>query len=186
MDWNSPIMLGVSIFGFPIQYLMCIVLMAVGHLVRDGWPPTGNTNFGSRPIGGIFCIFGCMSVFGAVVGGLLGLSVLIGFWLDQKHGEGHRARSWGDAGYLAISGITSVAFTTGVAAYMFGWAAFVILALGVIKPAIWNFYWHLPFTWPNPSWWQPTRMSAITFGACFGGLLAFMHYLTQVPARGMI
>lgn len=158
--------------------LLCVVLTSAGHLVRDGWPPIGMTNLGSRPVGGLLCILGCIALFGWAIGGALGLSVFIGFWLDQKHGEGQRARNWEDAGYLAISGSTSVAFATAVAWYFYGWPAFVLSAMALLKPLIWNFYWH-GFSWPSAGWLQPTRMSAITYGAALGGLLAFMSYLTQ-------
>jgi hypothetical protein len=159
----------------------CIALFALGHLVRDGWPSLGTTH-GARAAGMALCCFGVSFVHPDFAAALIGVGVWIGFYTDQKHGEGQQARGWADAGYLALSGVTSVLpLAVFVAAFDLLPAKFgnsgisgpyfeVLPLVGLAKPPIWFLAW---FVRPD-RWWpwaEPTRASAILFGAVFGAAL---------------
>lgn len=144
--------------------LACIVLFALGHLVRDGWPATGSTQL-ARAIGGGFAIAG--AAFASPHAVLLGLAVWAGFYADQKHGEGQRGATWKDAAYLTLSGVTSLVPLACAEAWFNGPWSFLLLAAGLLKAPIWFGWWHSPVQQLGP-WFQPTRLAALAFGALVG------------------
>lgn len=152
------------------SYLLCVSLITLGFVVRDGWPVLGHTNRSARPVGGFLCGLGGMALFNDYVGVAIGVALFISFFLEQKHGEGQRARDWSDMKYLAISGVTLVALPTAVLMSLVDVkAGFLGGFLGlVLKPVIWWVSWRVR---PSDGWWQPTRVAAIQFGIMYGMFL---------------
>jgi fucose permease len=143
--------------------------MAWAHLYRDGFPATGQTHL-ARGIGGFMAMWACALAYGWW-GAAIGAAVWVGFYLDQKHGEGQQARDLKDAGYLALSGVTSLALPAAVA-WVAGqeMAALALLVVATLKPGIWFAAWRVnPARW-HP-WLEPTRVSAILFGAAVGAAM---------------
>jgi hypothetical protein len=154
---------------------LAMLLIAGGHLVRDGTPPLGSTHL-ARAIGGLLCVAGAATVtlsWGAV---LLGLAIWAGFYADYGHAVGQRARHWGDAGWLAISGFTSVLPLTAALAWggfsLPVMAGLVPFAAAVLKPAIW-FEAYAVNAWTG-NWFSPTRAAATVFGAFVGLTLVWL------------
>jgi hypothetical protein len=152
---------------------LCILLFAIGYLVRDGWPATGRTNLGSRPLGAVLCGLGTWCVAPWWVALVITATELLSFYTDQKHGEGQQATSLKDAGTLAVSGVTSLAPVAFLGAYFNPYYALALFA-GLIKPLIWFSAW-----WIRPdrlwSWLEPTRVSAIIFGVLTGTIIGVIN-----------
>jgi hypothetical protein len=148
---------------------ICIALFALGHLFRDGSPTTDSTQI-ARLGGAFLCGLGALSVLPPHEALIVGLAMLVGFYTDQKHGEGQNARGWTDAAYLALSGFTSLVQLTLALIYFHGpWAGLVALA-GLIKPPIWFAAWAVnPARWWTPAY--PTRVAAMIFGALIGAVV---------------
>jgi hypothetical protein len=150
---------------------LCIFLFAWGHLYRDGYPATHSTHL-ARAIGGFMALAGAIGAIGPAWGAAVGLAIWIGFYVDQKHGEGQNATGWRDVGFLALSGVTSLLLAAAVLAlrdvlaYRDPWGGLFVL-LGLVKPGIWFFWWRVrpDRLW---SWLEPTRVAAINFGAFAG------------------
>lgn len=151
--------------------MIAIALCAIGGLVRDGMPPLGSTH-AARGLGGFLCVLGGFLTTWDWTGALLGFAVYLGFYTDCWHGEGMQARDWEDAGYLAVSGLTSLLPLAVASWWLDGawWVALVALA----KPAIWFTAWRLPVKWSHDpeGFLVPTRIAAVTWGALVGGILA--------------
>jgi hypothetical protein len=141
-------------------FMACILLFAVGHVIRDGFPALGSTH-GARALGAFSCLLGGLCVLAWPQAALVGLGVLAGFYIDQKHAAGQQARGWSDAGWLTVSGITSIAPLALVT--LNPW----LLLIGLVKPGIWFAAWRIPF-FEDSSFWYPTRVSAGVFGAVIG------------------
>jgi len=152
-----------------ISVIASVLFCAAGHLVRDGWPVLGSTHL-ARACGGLLCLAAALVVTGASLEGLLfGAAILVGFYTDMKHGEGNNATTLVDAGYLALSGATSIT-PLALAAWLIpggSWvAALAIPAAAILKPPVWflarriNTY-GLPYT----------RVAAVAFGAAVGAAL---------------
>lgn len=164
--------------------LLAIPLVAIGYLIRDGFPALGSTHL-ARLAGGLWCIAAGALAWAGWHGCLLGLAIYAGFYSDMEHGEGHRARGWVDVPPLAISGVTSLlplALVMGLnpPALLHGFlmpdwlAAGVVLAAGLLlKPVIWFAAWEFPYP-VGHRLLQPTRMAAIDFGAVIGALIVFV------------
>ena len=86
-----------------------IVLIAWAHFIRDGTPSLGSTTL-ARLVAGMICMVASVLIFAPVgwVGLGLGAAIYLGFYTDSRHAAGQRARGWGDAGLLAVSGVTSI------------------------------------------------------------------------------
>lgn len=155
-----------------------ILLCALGHLVRDGWPILGTTH-GARLLGGFLCMLGGFLLTFAWPTTLLGAALYAGFYADFHHGEGQRARNPRDALALAISGISSLAPLAAAAYWALAPGAGWLWLAGLVKPAVWFAAWRLPIGWSRDpdGILQPTRLAAITWGACAGGLLALLSAL---------
>lgn len=175
---------------------VCIGLFALGFLNRDGFPATGETQL-ARFVGAFWCMGGAAAVLSPVAAFAVGLAIWLGFYTDQKHAEGQQARDWKDAGYLALSGVTSltplvVALSTrfldgGAAGWLVGLAFVVDLKVaaigalvGLVKVPVYFAAWRLfgenengqrvpPFGWA-----QPTRIAAIVFGAVVGAAVSVL------------
>jgi hypothetical protein len=154
-----------------INTALCILLFAVGHLIRDGLPGTGSTHL-ARAIGAFFCMAGASAVLAPVPAVLVGLAVVAGFYFDRKHGEGQNARSAADTEFLMLSGLTSVAPLV----LLVPWA---VLA-GVAKPPVWIAAWKVV---PERRWLSPTRAAATVFGALIGAAVALVPVLVPLLAR---
>lgn len=172
---------------------LCIVLFAAGHLVRDGWPPWRplvltwppllqrifNPTQLARVSGAVLCGAGAWAVHPPLASLWLALAVLAGFYGDMKHGDGQSATGWRDAGFLALSGVTSLGPLAAVEWWLSGDPHRVlILLVGLTKIPIWFGWWaieghhgerRMTGFWP---WLQPTRLSAIAFGAAIGAMVA--------------
>ncbi len=171
---------------------LCILLCAVGHLVRDGWPSFRQleTRLGAdtwpawlrfilnptqiaRVTGGLLVFLGALAVHAIGTAALLAGAVLVGFWTDMKHGDGQSATGWRDAGYLLLSGVTSLVPLALAGWWIGGSTALLIMLIGLLKPPIWFGAWAV-----RPDrWWpflDPTRVGAILFGASVGALLGFV------------
>ncbi len=154
-----------------IEALAAVLLCAVGHLFRDGTPPLGSTQI-ARAVAGVFCVVGALLLFPLWVGVAFGLAVWVGFYSDQQHAKGQQARGWQDAGWLAVSGVTSLAPIAIVAMLTLQpWAWLVFLA-GALKPAIW-FGAYEVVSQKN----YPTRPAAVAFGALVGVVLVGLSTL---------
>lgn len=173
----------------------CLALFALGHVVRDGWPawktilgPLVGTPFEwvyhlstqlARISGAAVCGLGAWMVHDWTMAAAIGVAVLAGFYVDMKHGDGQGASSWDDAGYLSLSGLTSLIPLALLAVFLRGeHAAFIVFA-GFAKVPIWFGWWALEgksgritAVWP---WGYPTRLAAMTFGAVVGGLSLLIH-----------
>lgn len=164
----------------------------LGHVFRDGWPPTGQTQV-ARVSGALLC---CVGLYYPVLHGLgspwvagiagfnylfplyVAVPVLIGFFIDSDHARGQQARGWADAGFLLISGLTSVLPMIVLLSllisgpYILGWSSTILwpLAAAFLKPPIWFLTkrW-IPTTEP---FFYYTRVSAGLFGAAFGATVA--------------
>lgn len=153
-----------------IYIALCILLCAVGHMVRDGWPTLHSTHL-ARGLGAAWCYFGALSLFSPHDAAALAAAVWIGFYFDMKHGEGQGPWSGTlhNLPYLILSGVTSlvpldVALSAITGHYLIPWCL-----AGLVKPAIWWTAWAIK---PDRFWsfLQPTRVAAITFGAVVGAL----------------
>lgn len=151
--------------------IVTILLFALGHLFRDGSPATGHTHV-ARWGGAFLCGLGALAILAPWEADLVGLAMLVGFYVDQKHAKGQDTRGWKDAAYLAWSGVTSLVPLAALAAYICGpWTGLAALA-GLAKPAIWFGCAALkPARWWAPAY--PTRVAATLFGA-LAGLLAWL------------
>lgn len=149
-----------------------ILLCALAHLARDGFPPLGTTH-GARALGGFLCALGGFLLTFEWQTTLMGFALYVGFYSDTWHGEGHRARGWRDVLPLIVSGCTSL-LPLGLAAILINPFLGLVVLAGVVKPLIWFAAWHLPVTWSTDEQglWQPTRVAAVTWGAGLGALLA--------------
>lgn len=151
-----------------------IVFSALGHMIRDGWPPLGST-LAARVIGAAVIWAGLLIVTDWMAAGALALAILAGFYTDMRHGEANKG-NW-TAGI--ISGITSLV-PLGIVASFLAWSAWwgLIVLAGVMKPIIWQGAWALdPGRYADmvPGWLamvtEPTRVAAIIWGAWVGVLL---------------
>jgi hypothetical protein len=147
-----------------MKIVLFIGLVTLAHVIRDGWPDLRALTAGklgttaARAFATLICAF-AGALIGGLIGTLLGLSIGIGFWADQKHGEGQEARGWRDAMWLSVSGLTSLAppaLASGV--LIDPWCALIGFA-GLFKPAIWFSAWRLV-----PARLYPTRVAAGVFG----------------------
>jgi len=156
------------------MFALCILLFAAGHMVRDGYPATGSTQL-ARALGAILCGVGALAVSSLSVSAMVGAAILIGFYTDQKHGEGQNARGWRDSAFLLLSGVTSlVPLAASVAAIRFNPAAFYLLLVGFAKPPIWFVSWRVAPTGPH-IWLVPTRLAAMVWGAAVGAAVITIH-----------
>jgi len=148
-----------------------ILLCALGHLVRDGFPIL-NTTHGARALGGFLCTLGGFLLTWEWHGALLGFALYVGFYADMLHGEGQRGRGWVDVLPLIISGCTSL-LPLGLASILINPFYGLVVFAGILKPLVWFGWWHLPIKWnPEAEFFVPTRMAAITWGALTGLLLS--------------
>jgi hypothetical protein len=153
--------------------LLTILLFAVGHMIRDGWP-TLNSTQAARALGAFVCFLGAWATLPIMLAAVVGAAVLVGFYCDTDHAEGQGPwnGNWSNALYLSISGVTSMA-PLAVALTLWHMDAWylVLLCLGFLKPPIWFFWWTFN---PNNYWsfLQPTRLAAMTFGASVGAAAA--------------
>lgn len=157
---------------------VCVALFALGHVVRDGWPALGSTH-AARALGAAFCGFGAIATTRFPwASSAVWLGVWLGFYLDQKHGEGQNAgtavNSWlVDYGYLTLSGVTSVLLIVALRLFFESlWPAVAVLAVGVLKPVIWFGCLH-----GIPDGYVPTRWAAGIFGALLGLAVASVQFL---------
>jgi hypothetical protein len=90
----------------------------------------------------------------------------------MKHGEGQGAETWEDAGWLTLSGITSLIPLIIAAEFLLSHTDAGLLASGLLKAPIWCAWAHSRVQQIGP-WFEPTRFSAMTFGAVVGATLAF-------------
>jgi hypothetical protein len=149
--------------------LLAVALFAAGHLVRDGVPVMGKT-LAARYAGLVLCVMGAAVGMGTPLWGLLaGLATGVGYWLDQRHGEGQWPEDWRDARDLAISGITSLALLAVVLGFYVMWQyGVLVLLVGALgKPAIW-----FAARYFVPVRLYPTRVAAGVFGALVGLVVA--------------
>lgn len=158
--------------------LSCTFLCGWGHIVRDGEPSFKKLLGPTNPLyhlstqlarlsGALICGLGLCLVYPALTASMLGLSILIGFYTDQKHGEGQGAATWKDAMYLTLSGVTSVIPLVSALVYFSGMSSLVYIAVGLAKPAIWF------ATAPFPKFFgklnmYTTEAAAGIFGALIG------------------
>ena len=135
-------------------------MFILGHAIRDGFPSLGSTAL-ARILGGTVCGIGLFFFYNWIEAIVLTLSVIAGFYIDQKHGEGQRAAGVADFKWLLISGTTSVIATV-IALAVFGYYrnAALLFAFGLFKPAYWKIAWSLPA--------PQTRWAAMIFGALYG------------------
>lgn len=158
---------------------VCIGLFALGFLNRDGFPATGETQL-ARFVGAAWCAAGASAVLPPSLAFAVGLAIWLGFYTDQKHAEGQQARDWKDAGYLALSGVTSLAPLALVGAWLFGLPYLALALVGPAKVPVYFAAWRLfgenengqrvpPFGWA-----QPTRIAAIVFGAVVGAAVSVL------------
>jgi hypothetical protein len=148
--------------------VLCIALFAIGHLIRDGFPATWSTHL-ARALGAFFCLAGASAVLPIFPAAGVALAILAGFYFDQKHGEGQNARGWRDACYLAISGFTSLVPLAAASVVYDGFFPVWIVFAAALKPPIWFIAWRFPI---DNRWAQPTRVSAILFGAAVGAAVS--------------
>jgi hypothetical protein len=164
--------------------LLLVPLTAAGHLVRDGFPPLGpGRTFLARVLGGLL-LFLPSVLLGASSSTLawwlppiLALAAWVGFWTDQKHGEGQEMGRgvrgwWSCAKYEVISGASSL-LPLGLALVWLrpAWLPLVALGLALCKPLVWELAWQLV---PRPGrndLVSPTRVAATLWGGLVGGLL---------------
>ena len=144
-----------------VQLLTAILCFAGGHVFRDGWPGTGSTQT-ARIVGALICGIGAAVATTPHVAVVVALGVLLGFYLDQKHAEGQQARDWVDAGFLALSGISSLAPLALLLSISHSPLDIALMFVGAVKPAIWFGAWRLF------SDAVPTRVAAGVFGAVVG------------------
>lgn len=159
----------------PLAACLCALFCALGHVVRDGWPPTGSTQL-ARVLGGLACAVGVFALGWADWWhpALYSAAILGGFWLDHDHAAGQQCNAPIDILYLLISGLTSVSAIGVVGYFMTAVPLAVPIACavaGVSKPFIWyGSYRAFP---PGKSWVAPTRFAAGLFGALVGGVAVF-------------
>jgi len=144
-------------------------MFTLGFIIRDGWPNLGST-FWARILGGLVCSISLSIInwlcdyysFWCMIA--LIFSVIIDFYLDQKHGEGQRARNSKDFKWLLVSGLSSVVATV-LVLIAFGHynRAGLLIAFGFFKPS----YWKLCWAW-IPEEKTPTRYAAGIFGFVYG------------------
>ncbi len=169
---------------------LCILLFAIGGLVRDGYPPLHSTH-GARALGATFCLAGALLVLPWLKAVLVGLGVWAGFYEDALHAAGQGPdNTWISARHnlprLLVSGLTSV-----LPVALIGWWliqerwGFLEFA-GLAKPVIWPVAWYilpksgltryliLPPDYQE-SFFAPTRIAAMTFGAVIGAGVSFLH-----------
>ena len=142
---------------------MIILLSILAHLIRDGLPPLGRTTY-ARLLGTILCVIGSLLTSYSWEGLVIGLAIGVGFWTDMKHGEGQQARNLKDAGWLLLSGVTSLLPLVIVSIYIDTmWITILLAAL--VKPIIWFSAWRIVTV-------SPTRLAAGWWGLIVG-ILAF-------------
>jgi hypothetical protein len=176
--------------------LACILLFVAGHLHRDGYPAWKDmlarlvgTPFEfvyhlstqlARIFGAVLCGLGALMVHDCTMALAVGAAILAGFYFDMKHGAGQGATTWDDAGFLALSGFTSLIPLALVAIWFHGEPAAMLVLAGFTKPPIWFGWWSLEGhhgegrmtrLW---SWLMPTRLAAMTFGGVIGAAVALL------------
>jgi hypothetical protein len=162
-----------------LGHLLCALMFGLGHLVRDGTPawerilaPLVGTRFEpvyhlkthlARLTGALVCGYGAVAVYGMTWLALaLTAAVLVGFYVDQQHGEANM----GATEPAIISGTTSVA-PAGVVFFFAGHllsALFLVFVVSLAKPAIWKLAYRFV-----PDRLYPTRVAAAAFGCLLGG-----------------
>lgn len=151
----------------PALILLCGLLFAAGHLIRDGYPALGTTH-GARALGAFLCGLGALAATGDFkVAGIAFLGILAGFYTDQKHGEGQQARDIEDAAWLLVSGVTSLIPLALLLLVINPVSSLVCIAAALAKPAIWFACWRV-FKADTVSFSQPTRVAALAFGFVVG------------------
>lgn len=153
---------------------MIVWLTALGHMIRDGWPPLGST-FLARLAGASVVGLGLLLFADWMTAAVLGLAILAGFYTDMQHGEANK----GDWTAGIISGCTSLAPLVVAAAGLhmsLWWLA--ALGIGAVKPLIWRAAWllaplQLYSSVPQrvADLLEPTRVAAAAWGAVVGGVL---------------
>jgi hypothetical protein len=118
-------------------------------------------------MGGLLAIGAGMTHFG-LWGVLFGLAIWIGFYLDQKHGEGQNANKPMDVFWLSLSGTTSLALAALSIWYLTGIWWYVLL--GFTKVPLW---FGMRMYLPDWKYIKPTGAAATLFGAIVGIGLAF-------------
>lgn len=145
----------------------CILLCAIGHLVRDGVPTTGSTQL-ARFLGAALCFGGALCVHPWQAAALAGAAVYAGFYTDMKHGDGQGADTPASIAYLFLSGFTSL---TPLAIVTAPHGIVLCLAVGAAKPPIWVLAWLGNVSGKLPGVY-PTRVAATAFGAAVGVIVA--------------
>lgn len=149
-----------------MKLVFCAALFSFGFVIRDGWPALGSTT-AARIFGALIC-----GVGGAVISPALGvaaiLSMLAGFYSDHDHATGQQAVTPRDAGYLLVSGFTSL---VPLLVFVVAWnwpnvlpCIAVVALLMLSKPAIWFLSRE---ALPHGSF---TRLAAAVFGAVIGAV----------------
>jgi hypothetical protein len=160
-----------------MSILLCILLFAAGHVLRDGWPSYKAMLAGlvgtrwewlyhlstqlARLSGAILCGIGAALVGGSLFGLIVGAAILAGFYVDMKHGEGQGADTWASYSFLMLSGITSMAPLALV--LLNPW----LLLVSAAKPPVWIIAW-AGLRSHQDTWFVPTRVAAGVFGAAIG------------------
>lgn len=151
-----------------MTYAIAVLLITAAHVYRDGFPRLGSTTL-ARSLASFLCLAAGAIAFDSWQGAVLGLSIGIGFWTDRKHAEGQRARGWVDAGWLASSGLTSLAPLAVAAGVLLNpWLAFLAL-VGLAKVPIWFLTMrYLPS--------HQNRWAAVAFGFVVGAALVLQRH----------
>jgi hypothetical protein len=164
---------------------LCIVIFALGHMFRDGWPAL-HTTHGARALGAVTCMLGAVFV-APYQAPIIGFGVWVGFYFDMKHGEGQGPDdSMGEIDhnlpFLALSGLTSLIPLTAAMVWFIGAHRWPLVFIGLAKPVIWPLCWYaLPRSglmrrWilnaAGESFFAPTRIAAMSFGAAIGAAVA--------------
>lgn len=146
-----------------------ILICFIAHVIRDGYPSLGaGMTFFARLLGALLCV-GAGYLAGQLWGAALGSCIGIGFWTDWHHADGQQARNWKDAGWLAVSGISSLALFAIGSVVVHRAPVFALVGLaGLAKPPIWFLCWKYV---PQGHVFQPTRVAAGVFGAVVGAAL---------------
>jgi hypothetical protein len=165
--------------------LGCVALFFAGHVIRDGWPSFKEMLAGlvgtkmewlyhlstqlARLTGAAVCGVGAALVVGPLFGLIVGAAILVGFYVDMKHGEAAGVDTKTAVFDAFLSGVTSLV-PLGVAFTLDGSLLGFVVLVGLLKPAVWKLAWMLC---PNrqDTWFQPTRIAAGVFGALIGAAI---------------